>query len=48
MTELQMKSAREGLKSVVASQTWLMPVFKTIGKARCRAWDIDIYRHRSS
>jgi SAM-dependent methyltransferase len=35
-----MTSAREGLKSVVLSQTWLTPVFKTLGRARCRAWDL--------
>jgi SAM-dependent methyltransferase len=35
-----MTSARESLKSVVTSQTWLTPVFKTLGRARCRAWDL--------
>jgi SAM-dependent methyltransferase len=27
-------------KSVVTSQKWLNPVFKTLGQARCRAWDL--------
>ncbi len=35
-----MTSARKGLKSMVASQPWLKPVFKTLGDARCRAWDL--------
>jgi len=35
-----MTSARESLKSLAASQNWLKPVFKTIGNARCRAWDV--------
>ena len=35
-----MTSALQSLRSVVRSQTWLKPVFKTIGNARCRAWDV--------
>ena len=35
-----MTSSREGLKSVVRSQTWLTPVFKMLGRVRCRAWDL--------
>jgi hypothetical protein len=35
-----MTSARESLRSLAASQDCLKPVFKTIGNARCRAWDL--------
>src|SRR5271169_1220833 len=35
-----MTSARENLRSLATSQAWLKPVFKTLGKARCRAWDL--------
>jgi hypothetical protein len=34
------KSFVRNLKSVLASQPWLKPVLKTIGNARCRAWDL--------
>jgi len=35
-----MTTARESLRSLATSQNWLKPVFKTIGNARCRAWDV--------
>lgn len=35
-----MTSAYNGLKSLARSQNWLNPVFKGIGNARCRAWDL--------
>ncbi len=35
-----MTSAYHSLKSLVASQSWLNPVFKRIGNSRCRAWDL--------
>lgn len=35
-----MNSAGENLRSLAASQPWLRPVFKTLGKARCRVWDL--------
>ena len=28
------------LKSLLRSQRWLQPVFKTVNNARCRAWDL--------
>ncbi len=37
---VQMRSARESLKSLAGSQTWLKPVLKTLGNVRCRAWDL--------
>jgi SAM-dependent methyltransferase len=38
--QLDMTSARESLRSLAASQRWLKPVLKTVGDARCRAWDL--------
>jgi SAM-dependent methyltransferase len=35
-----MTSARKNLRAFATSQTWLRPFFKTLGKARYRAWDL--------
>lgn len=35
-----MISARDSLRSLAVSQGWLRPVLRTVGNARCRAWDL--------
>lgn len=35
-----MAGIRESLRSLAMSQSWMGPVFKTIGNARCLAWDV--------
>jgi SAM-dependent methyltransferase len=35
-----MTSARQTLRSLAVSQSWLKPVLKSVGNVRCRAWDL--------
>lgn len=35
-----MTRVRESLRSLAVSQTWLKPLLKHVGSARCRTWDL--------